>query len=360
VAGLIEPYLYALSKQQGTDLLLQAGSPPVIRVDGALVRLRQRPLDSAETRQALAELVSPGQLRMMEENRQLDFAVGWGQGLRLRANAFYQRDSISIAFRLLPPVIPTPAQLGLPEAVQHFVELPRGLILVTGPTGSGKSTTLAALIETINQQRACHIITIEDPVEYVYTNAQALVDQREVGRDASSFPAALRAAFREDPDVLLIGEMRDYETIAAAITIAETGHLVFATLHTNDSAQAIDRIVDVFPSEGQRQIRIQLANTLAGVVYQQLLPTLRRGRIAAFEVLVASSAVKNLIKDGKSNQIRNVLQTSAREGMQTLERSLSRLVQEGLISLDEARAHSLYPDEVGTVAEGRPLISSRS
>ena len=346
MATLIEPYIDTLVSQEGSDLILQAGSPPVIRVDGSLVRLRTNPLGPVETKDALAELLSPAQLRTMEENRQLDFAVSWREGLRLRANAFYQRDTVSIAFRLLPRDIPTFGQLGLPDIVHYFVELPRGLLLVTGPTGSGKSTTLASMIDWINQHRACHIITIEDPVEYVYDNAQAVVEQREVGRDATSFADALRSAFREDPDVLLIGEMRDYETIASAITIAETGHLVSATLHTNDSAQAIDRIVDVFPSDAQRQIRIQLANTLSGVIYQQLLPSKVGGRVAAFEVLLATSAVKNLIKEGKSNQIRNILQTSAREGMQTLERSLSQLVQEGKVSLEDAKARSIYPDEV--------------
>lgn len=342
----IEPFLDTLVQRGGSDLLIQAGNAPVIRVDGALVRLDHPPLSGEQTRLAVSELVTSAQLNGLEAERQLDFAFGWRDGMRLRGNAFYQRNDISIALRLLPRQIPTFADLGLPDVVERFVELPRGLVLVTGPTGSGKSTTLAAMIESINQRRACHVITIEDPIEYVYANAQALVEQREVGRDATSFSAALRSVFREDPDVVLIGEMRDYDTIASAITIAETGHLVLATLHTNDSAQAVDRIVDVFPNEAQQQVRAELANSLAGVIYQQLLPGVHGGRVAAFEILFASTAVKNLVKEGKSNQIRNVLQTSARDGMQTLERSLSDLVQRGLVTLDEARGRSLYPDEI--------------
>jgi twitching motility protein PilT len=342
----IDPLLEELTRRAGSDLLIQAGSPPVVRVNGALVRLDHPPFAPAQTREIMADLVSPSQLRTLEESRQLDFALGWRDGVRLRGNAFFQRETISIAFRLLPRQIPSFLDLGLPDVVHHFVELPRGLLLVTGPTGSGKSTTLAAMIESINRRRACHIITIEDPIEYVHQNAKAVVDQREVGRDAISFGEALRSIFREDPDVVLIGEMRDYETIASAVTIAETGHLVLATLHTNDSAQTIDRIVDVFPSEAQQQIRTQLANSLAGVIYQQLMAATTGGRVAAFEILIASTAVKNLIKEGKSNQIRNILQTNVREGMQTLERSLAALVQGGLISLEEARSHSLFPDEI--------------
>jgi twitching motility protein PilT len=344
----IEPFLDTLVQRGGSDLLLQAGAEPMIRVDGALVRLDVPALTPDQTRLALTELATPAQLQTLETDRQLDFAFAWRDGVRLRANAFYQRSGISIALRLLPRDIPTFADLGLPEIVEQFVQLPRGLVLVTGPTGSGKSTTLAAMIESINQRRACHIITIEDPIEYVYTNAQALVEQREVGRDATSFAAALKSVFREDPDVVLIGEMRDYDTIASAITIAETGHLVLATLHTNDSAQAVDRIVDVFPTDAQQQVRAEMANSLAGVIYQQLLPGIHGGRVAAFEILIASAAVKNLVKDGKSNQIRNVLQTSLRDGMQTLERSLSDLVQRGLVTIDEARGRSLYPDEIKT------------
>ena len=343
---LIERYLEALSERAGSDLLLQPGSPPMIRVEGALMALEHPDLSSEFTRAVVAELVTPEMLRSLDAGRQLDFALQWREGARLRANAFYQRDTISVAMRMLPRQIPTLDELGLPHAAQEFCELPRGLVLVTGPTGSGKSTTLAAMIESINQRRPCHIITIEDPIEYIHTNARALVNQREVGRDATSFTAALRSVFREDPDVVLIGEMRDFETIASALTIAETGHLVLATLHTNDSAQTIDRIVDVFPGEQQQQVRTQLANCLAGAIYQQLLRSIGGGRVAAFEILIATSAVRNLIKEGKTNQIRNVLQTSLREGMQTLERSLAQLSREGLISMDEARAHSLHPDEI--------------
>src|SRR6202165_4667025 len=343
---LIERYLEALSEHAGSDLLLQPGSPPMIRVEGALMALEHPDLSSEFTRAVVAELVTPEMLRSLDAGRQLDFAIQWREGARLRANAFYQRDTISVAMRMLPRQIPTLDELGLPHAAQEFCELPRGLVLVTGPTGSGKSTTLAAMIESINQRRPCHIITIEDPIEYIPTNARAPVHQRDAGRDATSFTAALRSVFREDPDVVLIGEMRDFETIASALTIAETGHLVLATLHTNDSAQTIDRIVDVFPGEQQQQVRTQLANCLAGAIYQQLLRSIGGGRVAAFEILIATSAVRNLIKEGKTNQIRNVLQTSLREGMQTLERSLAQLSREGLISMDEARAHSLHPDEI--------------
>ncbi|MDP9325105.1 MAG: PilT/PilU family type 4a pilus ATPase, partial [Candidatus Dormibacteraeota bacterium] len=319
----------------------------MIRVDGVLVELGSAPLTAEGIQAAMIELVTKDQLLTLQRERQLDFAISLGKGIRLRANAFFQQDSISLAMRLLPSQIPTMADLNLPEIARGFIDLPQGLILVTGPTGAGKSTTLAAMVGAINNRRSCHIITVEDPIEYVHTKIKAIVDQREVGRDATSFPQALRAVFREDPDVVLIGEMRDLETISSAVSIAETGHLVLATMHTNDSAQAIDRILDVFPGGEQQQIRTQLAASLAGVIYQQLLPAVGGGRVAAFEVLVASSAIRNLIKDGKTNQIRNVLQTSLREGMQTLERSLSDLYKEGLVTLESAWSRSLHPHEIG-------------
>jgi len=344
--SLMDALLEALTERHGSDLLLQTGSEPFMRVDGSLVRLERPPLSDGDIRGIVSQAVTPSQLRSLEEAQALDFAVSWRDGTRLRANAFYQRGSLSAAFRVLPSVIPSMLDLGMPPSAQAFVELPRGLVLVTGPTGSGKSTTMAAMIQAINHERACHVITIEDPIEYVHQNDLALIDQREVGRDAPTFADALRSIFREDPDVVLIGEMRDLETIASAITIAETGHLVLATLHTNDSAQTIDRIVDVFPGAQQQQVRTQLANSLSGAIYQQLLRSVGGGRVAAYEVLVATNAIRNLVKEGKSNQIRNVLQGSLREGMQTLERALSQLWKENMISLEEAKARSLYPDEI--------------
>jgi twitching motility protein PilT len=253
---------------------------------------------------------------------------------------------VALSLRLIPHEIPTLDDLGIPDVVRRFASLRQGLVLVTGPTGAGKSTTLASIIDRVNATRACHIITIEDPIEYVYDHRMAAVDQREVGEDTESFPMALRAALREDPDVLLVGEMRDLESIQFALTIAETGHLVFATLHTNDTAQALDRIIDVFPADRQAQIRVQLANALTGIVYQRLLPRIGGGLVSAYEVLTANSAVRNLIKEGKTNQIRNVVSTNQTEGMQTLENALSKLVADGTIEYEHARLVSLFPKEI--------------
>jgi twitching motility protein PilT len=253
---------------------------------------------------------------------------------------------VAVALRLIPYELPALDDLGVPPAVQTFTQLPQGLVLVTGPTGSGKSTTLAALVDRINSTRACHVLTIEDPIEYVHRHKLAAVNQREVGTDTDSFPQALRSALREDPDVLLVGELRDLETIRTALTIAETGHLVLATLHTNDSAQALDRVVDVFPGDQQAQIRVQLASVLTGIVYQRLLPRVGGGRVAAHEVLVATNAVRNMIREGKTRQLRNMLATGSRDGMQTLEQALSALVAAGTVEYDVAVGASLYPHEV--------------
>jgi twitching motility protein PilT len=251
-----------------------------------------------------------------------------------------------LALRIIPYEIPSFDELGLPAVVERLVRLPQGLVLVTGPTGAGKSTTLAAMIDWINDHRACHIITIEDPIEYVHRHKRSAIDQREVGIDTDSFERALRSAFREDPDVLLVGEMRDLETIRAALTLAETGHLVFATLHTNDAAQTVDRIVDVFQSEQQAQIRLQLAGSLQAIISQRLVPRADGGMAAAFEVLVATYAVRNIVRDGRSNQLRNVIVTGAQEGMQTLEMSLSYLVSSGQCTHEEAATHTLYPNDI--------------
>lgn len=332
----------------GSDLLLSVGSPPRMRKDGSLVVLDATtpPLMAEDIDEMLGEVLQPAQLKAIANRRNVDFAFTFRDRVRIRGNAYRQRGAFAAAFRSLPLQIPTFEQLGVPEAVYTLVGRNQGLILVTGPTGSGKSTTQAAMIDYINRTRACHVVTVEDPIEYVHQHRLSMVDQREVGADTASFADALRAVFREDPDVILVGEMRDLETISSALTIAETGHLVLATLHTNDAPQAINRIVDSFMGGQQQQVRVQLASCLAGVIYQQLVPAVGGGRVAAFEVLVANMAVRAMIKEGKTDQIRSVLLTGLAHGSQTLERSLSQLLRAGLITERDARAHSLYPAEI--------------
>jgi twitching motility protein PilT len=331
-----------------TDLLLTVGAPPMMRRDGDLQPFNgDRPLTAKDIESLLDSILkNAGREPFAEELHELDFSFTYQNKARIRGNAYRQRGNVAVALRLIPHEIPSFEWLGIPPSVQKWAELRRGLVFVTGPTGGGKSTTLASLIEWINQNRRSHIITIEDPIEYVHEHALSAVDQREVGEDTLSFSDALRSALREDPDVLLVGEMRDLESIRFALTIAETGHLVFATLHTNDVAQALDRIVDVFPGEQQTQIRVQLANTLSGICYQRLLPRIDGGLVAAFEVMVATPAVRNLIREGKTNQLRNVLLTGQAEGMQTLEMSLSSLVRDKIISYEEAVSISLYTKEI--------------
>jgi twitching motility protein PilT len=307
----------------------------------------------------MRELLSKPQAATFDAGSEVDFSFTWREEARLRGNAFRTKGAIGLSLRLIPHAIPTFEDLGLPDVMKRFASLRQGLVLVTGPTGAGKSTTLASIIDKINATRACHIITIEDPIEYVYEHKMAAVNQREVGDDTESFPKALRSALREDPDVVLVGEMRDLESISFALTIAETGHLVFATLHTNDTAQALDRIVDVFPSDRQAQIRVQLANALTGIVYQRLLPRAAGGLVAAYEVLVANSAARNLVKEGKTNQLRNVVSTHQSEGMQTLEKSLSKLVAEGAVGIDQARLVSLYPKDVEAPGAPQPEQTSK-
>ena len=331
-----------------TDLILTAGAPALMRLDGEL-----RPADegdvltSEDTEQLLqAILTSQNRQPFGDKDNELDFSFTWEDKARIRGNAYRQRGNVAVALRMIPHEIPSFEWLGLPESVQAWGGLRRGLVFVTGPTGGGKSTTLASLIDWINRNRRVHIITVEDPIEYVHDHQLSAVDQREVGDDTSSFHHALRSALREDPDVLLVGEMRDLESIRFALTIAETGHLVFATLHTNDVAQALDRVVDVFPHDQQQQIRVQLANTLSGICYQRLLPKIGGGLTAAYEVMVATSAVRNLVREGKTNQLRNALVTGQGEGMQTLEMSLNQLIDAGVIDYDEAVAVSQYPKEL--------------
>ena len=344
----IEDTLDRLIELGASDLLLSCGSPPRMRKDGRVELLEEDapPLRPADTDRLLRDLLQPPDWKVLQKRRQVDFAFTWRDQARIRGNAYYQRDSLAAAFRLLPLEIPGFELLGMPESVLRLLERRQGLILVTGPTGSGKSTSLAAMVDYLNKTRPYHIITFEDPIEYVHKHRLAIVDQRQVGDDTPSFAEGLRSVFREDPDVVLIGEMRDLDTISSALTIAETGHLVLATLHTNDAPQAINRIVDSFMGAQQQQIRVQLAGCLAGVVYQQLLPVAGGGRVAAFEVLVANVAVRSMIKEGKIDQIRSILQTNVREGSQTLERSLNQLVHTGMISERDARGHSLYPADI--------------
>ena len=345
--ALIDNYLHTLWERRGTDVLLVAGAPPLMRVDGEIVPLDETALSPEDTARTLRGVLAGELWDSFQTEREIDFSFNWEGQARFRANAYHQRGSVALSLRLIPYVIPTGAELGLPTVLRSWTELRQGLVLVTGPTGAGKSTTLASMVDAINENRRCHIITIEDPIEYVHRHKTAAVSQREIGLDTESFARALRSALREDPDVLMVGEMRDPETIQTALTIAETGHLVFATLHTNDAGQAIDRIVDVFPGDKQAQIRVQLAGSLTGIVSQRLLPRIGGGRVAAFEVLTATFAVRNLIREGKSSQLRNLITTGGSKfGMQTLEQSLSELVGSGKVRYEDALTVSLFPGDV--------------
>lgn len=349
----VDLLLEELWKAGGTDLLLTAGMPPQIRVHGGLHGVHGLDaLTRDDTDSLLGEVLTAEQIAEWNTKHEHDFSFSWRDEARIRGNAFTQRGDTAVALRMIPRQIPTMDELGLPPVLYDFARKHQGLVLVTGPTGSGKSTTLAAMIGKINTERACHIITVEDPIEYVHDHKLSAVNQREVGSDTASFPDALRSALREDPDVLLVGEMRDLDSIRFALTIAETGHLVFATLHTNDTAQSLARIVDVFPGEQQAQVRVQLAAALTGVVYQRLIPRIGGGLVAAYEVMVADAAVRNLIKEGKTHQLRNSVVTGQRDGMLTLEQSLSTLVQNGVVTYDDAVARSLYPKDI----EARPRL----
>jgi len=334
--------------RRASDLHIAAGAPPMVRTRGRLSPMEGYPvLTPTETREVVYSILSNAQRQKLENNWQLDFAYQIPGAARFRVNAYFQRGALGAAFRLIPFEIVPLDQLGLPPIVADFATKPRGLVLVTGPTGSGKSTTLASVIDVINASREEHIMTIEDPIEFLHKHKKCIVNQRELGSDATSFADALRAALRQDPDVILVGEMRDLETIGTAITAAETGHLVFATLHTQDTPQTIDRIIDVFPSGQQGQIRAQLAVSLQGIMTQTLLPTADgAGRCVATEVLVPTPAVRNLIREAKSHQIYSVLQTGGAHGMQTMDASLAQLVRAGKITpqLAESRAHA--PEEL--------------
>jgi len=334
----IEVLLQEVINQRASDLHLQVGLPPMLRVDGALGPIANTAVLNAESVEKLIfSILDQNQQQILIKDKEFDFSFAFGDLGRFRVNAFHERGNLAAALRLIPNDIPSIAELGLPSVVGTFADYPRGLVLVTGPTGSGKSTTLAALVDKINSEKAVHIITIEDPIEFTHKSRKSVIVQREVHYDTYSFNAALRSALREDPDVVLIGEMRDLETISAAITIAETGHLVFATLHTNSASQSIDRMVNVFPPHQQPQIKAQLSNILMAICSQRLIPEIGGGRLAAAEILIANSAVRNIIREGKTHQLDSVIQTSAQEGMQSMDRTLVQLVQSGQITYDEAK-----------------------
>ncbi|HHW40740.1 MAG TPA: type IV pilus twitching motility protein PilT [Syntrophomonadaceae bacterium] len=348
------------AKLGASDVHITVGRPPIIRLNGILYPFDAPELagkfdivDTGEIRnltppdtEALArQIMTPEQYNRMQEKGELDFSYSVPGVARVRVNVFKQRNSIAMVMRLLNSRIPSFQELGLPDTLMQLARRPKGLVLVTGPTGSGKSTTLAAMIDLINSEKRLHIITLEDPIEYLHRHNLSIVNQREIGGDTRSFAAALRAALREDPDVILVGEMRDLETIATAITASETGHLVLATLHTPGAAETIDRIIDVFPPAQQQQIRIQLADTLEGIVSQQLIPRVDKpGRVVALEILIATPAVRNLIREGKTYQILSHMQTGARYGMQTLDMSLRELYQKGIIGRDEVLNRARDPE----------------
>ncbi len=342
----IEPLLDEVLKGDASDLHLQVGLPPMLRIDGALRKVENPvELKQEDVKRLLYTILDDQQKQILERDLELDFSFAYGDIARFRVNAFHEKGNLAVALRLIPTKIRTIEELGLPKVIETFTQYPRGLVLITGPTGSGKSTTQAAMIDKINSEKPLHIITIEDPIEYQHHHKQSIIVQREVHFDTRSFGAALRSALREDPDVVLIGEMRDLETIATAITVAETGHLVLATLHTNSASQSIDRIIDVFPPHQQQQIRIQLSNVLQGIVSQRLIPMVGGGRIAAAEVLVVNAAVRNIIREAKTHQIDAVIQTGAEDGMQSMDSTLVKLVHEGKISYEEAKGFAVNMEE---------------
>ncbi|MBW7953195.1 MAG: type IV pilus twitching motility protein PilT [Candidatus Dojkabacteria bacterium] len=342
----MDDFLAYAEEKNASDLHISTGYPPMLRVDGKLISIGNQIMQLERVRELFESILTPEQQEALKADLDIDFSHSIQSGTRFRVNIYHKKEQLAGAFRLIPSRIRTIAELGLPDVIYDFAKLPHGLVLVTGPTGHGKSTTLASIIQEININEAKHIITIEDPIEYVFPRAKSLVDQREVGTDVKSFSRALRAALREDPDVVLVGEMRDFETIASAITVAETGHLVFSTLHTNSAAQSIDRMIDVFPDAQQAQIRAQLANVISAVVAQRLVPVQRGGRKAVLEIMIANAAIKNAIREGKTYQIDNMIQTSAELGMITLEKSLVKLIRSGDLTVEAAQNYTAKPDEL--------------
>src|SRR6187455_451996 len=340
--------LTKMAEVKASDVHLTPGFPPAMRDKGKIVPMEGFPqLSSQETREIVFSILNDDQRKRFENQKQLDFAYAIPGVARFRVNCFLQRGAVSAAFRLVPQEIPALDSLGVPQVLRELAAKPRGFVLVTGPTGSGKSTTLAAMIDAINCERQDHILTIEDPIEFLHLHKKSIVNQREVGSDAEDFALGLKAALREDPDVILVGEMRDLETISTALTAAETGHLVFATLHTQSTAQTVDRIIDIFPAQQQAQVRMQLSIGLQGIVTQQLLPTVDgTGRVVACEILAPTPAVRNLIREGKTHQIYSAIQTSGSIGMQTMDAHLAQLVRMGRISRELAEQRASVPEEL--------------
>lgn len=347
VTPKLQELLMLTAQQQASDLHLGVGRYPIIRLNGQLTPLTNyKILDNDDLRNLVGEFLNQEQLEKLTREQELDLSYSLEEKARFRANVYHERGGLAIAMRHLPAQISTIEELNLPSVLHIFTKAKHGFVLVTGPTGEGKSTTLASMIDEINHTRNEHIITIEDPIEYVFTPDRSIIDQREVGKDTKSFYKALRSTFREDTDVIMIGEMRDPETMAATVTAAETGHLVFSTLHTNDAAQTVDRIVDSFPSAQQNQIRIQLASSLLGIISQRLISRVEGGLIPAVEVLIADTAVSNLIREKKTHQLNTVIETGSEKGMISLNHSLSDLVEQGLISMENAEKYSLNPTEL--------------
>ena len=339
----VEKLMYTAIQKGASDLHLAVGVPPTLRIDGKLMAIAHESiLDNTQAIGLIEALMSAEQVEKVKQRKELDFSFGYQQ-TRFRVNVYYQMGNLTASLRLIPTKIQSLKELGLPPILEKFALPSQGFVIITGPTGHGKSTTLAALIDYISDNRSEHIITIEDPIEYVFQQKKSIISQRELGNDTNSFVRALRSALREDPNVILVGEMRDLETIEAALTLSETGHLVFTTLHTNNASQTTDRIIDVFPPYQQQQVRMQLANVLLGVVSQRLIPKVNGGRVAACEIMIANAAVRSLIREGKTHQLPNIIQTSASEGMISLDKVLAELVNKGDITIDDALTWCIDP-----------------
>ncbi|HEY3397095.1 MAG TPA: type IV pilus twitching motility protein PilT [Armatimonadota bacterium] len=349
----IDELLEIVVETNASDLHLCVGLPPIMRIDGELKATRYELFEPPIVQRMIYDILTDDQVQRFETEMELDCSYAMRKIARFRVNVYRDRGNVAAALRLIPTKIPSIQQLGLPPIIEDLAKRPRGLLLVTGPTGSGKSTTLASVINMINTERAEHIVTIEDPIEYLHTHKKSVINQREVGEDTTSFREALRRVLREDPDIILVGEMRDLETIALAVTCAETGHLVFGTLHTNNAAESVDRMIDVFPPEQQEQIRVQLSNNLVAILSQQLLPRAGQpGRVAAIEVMVATSAIRNLIRENKAHQMHSILQTGMKDGMQSMDQALRDLYKQGLITHEVAARRSHNPAELEKLIAG--------